>query len=94
MMPAQQRLEAPGLAGDHVDLRLVDHGKVFAVDGRAHALFQHQTGACTAIHVLIEEAVLLTPRPLGFVHRNVRRAQQAIQIGAAVRVDRDADTRP
>lgn len=42
VLPAQQRLEPADPPVDDAHLRLVDHIEIAVLDGRAHALFQHQ----------------------------------------------------
>src|SRR5471030_2601947 len=64
--------------------------------GISYAVFclkkKNQPRTRAAVHVLIEETVLLTPGPLGLVHRDVSGAQQSVEVGAAVGVNGNPDT--
>ncbi len=92
MLPAQQRFEPTDLSAADRHLRLIDQIEITILDGLAHAVFKHQTRTRAAVHFMIIETILLTPGTLGFVHGNVRSAQQTVEIAPTVGISSDADT--
>ncbi|MHC2438586.1 hypothetical protein ACVMB0_005961 [Bradyrhizobium sp. USDA 4451] len=92
MAPAQQRLAAGHFVAAQVDQRLVMQFEA-ALGQRGPQIGLKRTAQIgLLLHRRIEEAIGPAAGGLGRVHRKVGAFQQAEQVGAVARGDRDADT--
>ena len=64
-----------------------------AFEGTAQGILKRQAGAGAAVHVLREEAEIVSTGALGVVHGRIRMLEELIHVVAIARVEGDADAR-
>ena len=88
--PAQQRLGADDFAAREVDLGLVAHEELVAVERAPQLALQHQPLDGGGVHFRRVEALAVTAGALGVVHRGVGVADQVDDVVGVLGAGRDA----
>ena len=89
--PAQQRLAADHAPVAQVDLGLVEHHKLVALDRAPELALQHQPLDRDRAHLGREEAAVVAAILLRVIHRGVSVADQVDDVVRILRAERDAE---